>query len=78
MRRACSRSSEEIVCRLFFTRWWIPGWWRPWTAAGGPPAQLADVPDEHDSAGGLALEQGMRMTTVTPRPLDLVGHGYQA
>ena len=23
MRRACKRSSEEIVCRLFFTRWWI-------------------------------------------------------
>ena len=22
-RRACSRSSDEIVCRLFFTRWWI-------------------------------------------------------
>jgi hypothetical protein len=20
---ACSRSSDEIVCRLFFTRWWI-------------------------------------------------------
>ncbi len=23
MRRACNRSSELIVCRLFFTRWWI-------------------------------------------------------
>ena len=22
-RRPCSRSSDEIVCRLFFTRWWI-------------------------------------------------------
>ena len=22
-RRACRRSSDEIVCRLFFTRWWI-------------------------------------------------------
>ena len=22
-RRPCSRNSEEIVCRLFFTRWWI-------------------------------------------------------
>ena len=22
-RRACRRSNDEIVCRLFFTRWWI-------------------------------------------------------
>ncbi len=22
-RRPCSRSSDEMVCRLFFTRWWI-------------------------------------------------------
>ena len=22
-RRPCRRSSEEMVCRLFFTRWWI-------------------------------------------------------
>ena len=22
MRRDCSRSSEEMVCRLFLTRWW--------------------------------------------------------
>jgi hypothetical protein len=22
-RRPCRRSSDEIVCRLFFTRWWI-------------------------------------------------------
>ena len=22
-RRACRRSSDEIVCKLFFTRWWI-------------------------------------------------------
>ena len=71
-RRLCSRRSEEIVWRLFFTRWWISRMVASLEAGGGPGGTARRCRAAARRARHLSpFDQGMqRITTVMPAPLD--------
>jgi hypothetical protein len=75
-RRAWSRSSDAIVWRLFFTRWWISrivaSFESEQTVA---PPQVGDVPQEHEHAHhpvGLELRIACTSSEVSLRSTSSV------